>query len=506
MIASGIRASLSVLIALLVLCGAAAAEQKPAHAGGTAGGGVAALLPPTATTSHTLTLSGRTLSYTSQAGTLDLLGGDGAPIARMFFVAHTLQQPADAKKRPITFVFNGGPGAASAYLQLGGLGPRIVATRDDGSFLPPPQTLKDNPDTWLDMTDLVFVDPVGTGYSRPAGDKKPEDFWSVKSDASSIAAFIRLYLQDHGRTGSPVYLVGESYGGFRAALLAKTLQEDVGISPSGIVMISPALEFSLIYPDEFAPLHWALTLPSLAAVNLARRGVTGDDFKRQLAEVERYAMSDYLTAITGGLASGGKAASQAVSRYTGLPLPLVQRHFARVPISLFAREYDRADRRRLSLYDGTIDVADIAPQSAGLETPDPVLDRSIPVITSAFVDYVRNELNYKTPVSYRLLNQEIAGHWDYGTSQHQQGYAGAMDDLQEARALNPELRVMIAQGYTDLVTPYGDARYLIGQLPTLSGARPIAMHVYQGGHMLYLRPDSRKSLKRDAADIYQTQP
>ncbi|MGN6549837.1 MAG: S10 family peptidase [Pararhizobium sp.] len=503
MIGLSLRASLSILLALLVVSGAAA-EDRP-HPGGSAAG-VTALLPPVATTSHTITLAGRTLSYTTEAGTLDLLGGDGAPIAKMFFVSDTLKAPADAKPRPITFVFNGGPGAASAYLQLGGIGPRILATGDNGGFLPPPQTLKDNPDTWLDMTDLVFVDPVGTGYSRAAGGKKDEDFWSVQSDATSVGAFIRLYLQDHGRMGSPITLVGESYGGFRAALLAKTLQEDVGISPSGIVMISPALEFSLIYPDEFAPLHWALTLPSLAAVNLARRGVTGDDFKRQLAEVQRYATTDYLTAITGGLASGGKTASQTVSRYTGLPLPLVQRHFARIPVNVFAKEYDRADRRRLSLYDGTIDVADIAPQSDRLETPDPVLDRSVPVVTSAFVDYVRNTLNYKTPVSYRLLNQEAAGHWDYGTSGRQQGYAGAMDDLQEARALNPDLRVLIAQGYTDLVTPFGAARYLINQLPPLAGARPIEMHVYPGGHMLYLRPDSRHDLKRDAANIYQDQP
>ena len=376
-------------------------------------------------------------------------------------------------QRPITFVFNGGPGAASAYLHLGALGPRIIATAADGKFLPSPQKLIDNPDTWLDMSDLVFVDPVGTGYSREAPGQETRNFWGVDQDAAAMGAFIRLFLAQEGRTKSPVFLAGESYGGFRAALLAKTLQEDVGISPSGIVLISPALEFTLIRPDEFQPLHWALELPSLAAVRLATRASADTALRERLAEVERYALGDYLVAIASGLEAGGRLASQRVAEITGLPLELVQRNFARVPTMLFAKEFARTRGNVLSPYDGLIETADIAPDRAHISGPDPVLGRSVPVLTSAFVAYVRDELKYNTAISYRVLNGEVSRNWDYGISASRQGYAGVIDDLQEARASNPALGVLIVHGYTDLVTPYMASRYLIGQIPTLPGARPI---------------------------------
>ncbi|CDX19138.1 Peptidase S10 serine carboxypeptidase [Mesorhizobium sp. ORS 3324] len=470
--------------------------ERPAPAGG-----VLSLLPPPQVTEHSITLSGRKLDYQAKAGTLSLLSGKGEVTAEVFYVAYTQQSPAPAKQRPITFVFNGGPGAASAYLHLGAIGPRIIATATDGEFLPPPQRLIDNPDSWLDMTDLVFVDPVGTGYSREAPGQDTKAFWGVEQDASSVGAFIRLYLAQNGRTGSPLFLAGESYGGFRAALLAKTLQEDVGLSPSGIVLISPALEFMLVQPDQFDQLHWALELPSLAAVRLRADGISGEALRNRLAEVEHYALGDYLTALTTGLEQGGKLASGRVAEITGLPLDLVQRNFARIPASLFAREFQRANGKVLSPYDAMVATSDIAPESARIAGPDPVLDRSVPVLTSAFVAYARNELNYHTDVSYRLLNGEISHNWDYGTSG--QGYAGVMNDLQRARSLNPSLGVVIINGYTDLVTPYLATRYLASQIPSLADAKPIRLDVVEGGHMMYLRPDGRRALKEAASELYQ---
>ncbi|AZO48203.1 MAG: peptidase S10 [Mesorhizobium sp.] len=492
------------LVPLLAL----AAFAQPVLAGTTEppapAGGVLSLLPQPQTTNHSITIAGRKLDYQAKAGTLSLLSGRGDVTAEIFYVAYTLPPPANAAKephRPITFVFNGGPGAASAYLHLGALGPRIIATGADGEFLPSPQKLIDNPDSWLDMSDLVFVDPVGTGYSREAPGQDTHDFWGVNQDASSIGAFIRLYLAQNGRTASPLFLAGESYGGFRAALLARTLQEDVGISPSGIVLISPALEFMLVQPDEFEPLHWALELPSLAAVRLRSEGVSGDALREKLAEVEHYAMGDYLTALAGGLEQGGRLASQRVSDITGLPLDLVQRNFARIPTSLFAREFARAKGKVLSPYDATIGTADIAPESARIAGPDPVLDRSVPALTSAFVGYISDELNFHTDISYRLLNGDVTHNWDYGTSR--QGYAGVMDDLQRARSLNPALGVVIVNGYTDLVTPYLASRYLVNQVPPLADARPIRVDVVEGGHMMYFRPDGRRALKEAAAELYQ---
>lgn len=475
------------------------ATERPAPKGG-----ILSLLPPPVTTEHAITVAGRTLNYEARAGTLSLLSGQGEVTAEIFHVAYTLKSPGPADaQRPVTFIFNGGPGAASAYLHLGAIGPRIIATAQDGNFLPSPQKLIDNPDTWLDMSDLVFVDPVGTGYSREAPGQQTSSFWGVSQDASAMGAFIRLYLAQEQRTKSPVFLAGESYGGFRAALLAKTLQEDVGISPSGIILISPALEFTLVRPDEFQPLHWALELPSLAAVRLATEGIRGKVLRERLVEVERYALDDYLVAIASGLEQGGRAASQRVAEITGLPLDLVQRNFARIPTTLFAKEFARAKGNVLSAYDAMIQTADIAPNSSRIHGPDPVLGRSVPVLNSAFVAYARGELIYDTPVSYRILNGDVNRNWDYGTSPSRQGYAGVMDDLQEARTLNPGLGVLIVHGFTDLVTPYMASKYLIGQLPNLPGAKPIRMDVLEGGHMMYFRPDSRAELKQSAAELYQ---
>lgn len=491
-------------IALSLLVGSLHAGQAEDERAAPSGG-VLSLLPPLQTTRHSVTIDERVLRYQAKAGTVSLLSGTGDVTAEVFHVAYTLGsgQAAADPKRPVTFVFNGGPGAASAYLHLGALGPRIIATAADGAFLSSPQRLMDNPETWLDMTDLVFVDPVGTGYSRAAPGQEAESFWGVSQDAASMGAFIRLYLTQAGRIGSPVFLVGESYGGFRAALLARTLSEDIGISPTGIVLISPALEFTLVRPDEFQPLHWALELPSLAAVRLLSEGATGHALRAQLSEVERYALGDYLVALTAGLEEGGRLASERVAEITGLPSGLVRENFARIPTSLFAKEFAGAKGRVLSAYDGMISTPDIAPQDPRAAGPDPVLDRSVAALTSAFVRYVRDELNFRTDISYRLLNNEVSRSWDYGTSSSRQGYAGVMDDLQQARALNPGLGVLIVNGYTDLVTPYLTSRYLTSQVPSLAGARPIRIEVLEGGHMMYFRPDSRQALKEAASELYQ---
>jgi carboxypeptidase C (cathepsin A) len=462
------------------------------------------VLPKAQTTEHSIDLHGRMLRYQARAGTLSLLAGNGAVTAEVFYVAYTLRReeaPEQAPQRPVTFVFNGGPGAASAYLHLGALGPRIIATSASGLFVSPPQTLVDNPDTWLNTTDLVFVDPVGTGYSRAAAGQESRSFWGINQDAASMGAFIRLYLAQTGRTRSPVFLAGESYGGFRAALLARTLQQEFGVSPNGIVLISPALEFMLVRPDQFDPLHLALELPTLAAVRLQREGIAGPALQERLAEVERFALGDYLVALASGLEEGGRLASERVAEFTGLPLELVQQNFARISKTLFAKEFARARRNVLSSYDGTIETADIA-LNRGVG-PDPILDGSVPVLTSVFVAYVRDELGFHTDMPYRLLNGEVGRNWDYGTSPSRQGYAGVMGDLQRARVLNPAMRVLIVNGYTDLVTPYMTSRYLVGQVRSIPQATPIRLNVLEGGHMMYFRPDSRRALKEAASELYR---
>ena len=459
-------------------------------------------LPPTAITYHTAKLDREEVPYSATAGAVELRGDQGKPTAEIFYVAYATE-PAD-NNRPITFVFNGGPGAASAYLHLGAIGPRIVEATDNGELLGPPPRLIDNDASWLDFTDVVFVDPVGAGYSHALGDKKEEDFWGVDKDTESLAEFIRLYLVGNGRMSSPVFLAGESYGGFRAATIARQLQKNSGISPNGLVLISPALEFALLNGEDYDPMTWALELPSFAAVKLESEGVTTREaLAEALKDAERYALTDYIVALASGAEQGGKQASARVAELTGLPLDKVEQHLARITPSYFIKEFDRAGGQLLSRYDGSVSGPDPHPSSAWPRGPDPVLDSTVPLWTSAFVSYAQDTLGYKTEEAYRLLNRQVRDKWDFGTSPTRQGYAGVLDDIQQARAANRALEVLIATGYTDLITPYLAATYLVRQLPPLEGAAPITIEDYAGGHMLYLRPDSRRALKQDVEAMYR---
>lgn len=465
------------------------------------GGGILSLLPAASVTKHTITLNGHTLNYQATAGALPIRAANGKILARMFYVAYTKLPASHA--RPLTFVFNGGPGAASAYLNLGAMGPKVVVMNKDGSLPPPPSKLEANPDSWLAFTDLVFVDPVGTGYSRAVNAKANKDFWGVKQDTRAMAAFIRLYLALKERASSPIFLAGESYGGLRAAKLAYSLPSKSGIGVSGLVLISPALEFSDLFangPGVIMP--DVLGLPSMAAVNFYDHGATTRQaLAEKLKSVTHYALNGYLTALAAGPAVSQKVATPEVTKLLGLPEAYVRKNYGDVSLSQFAKNYHPG--RQLSRYDGTVSGPDTEPASPFLSGPDPVLDRTIPVFTSTFTDYVRHDLGYKTDVSYRLLNRKISEKWNYGLKPTDQGYVGAMNDLQKARALNPSLQVLIASGYTDMVTPFFGVRYLVNQMPPLAGAVPIEMKDYLGGHMMYLRPASRDALMEDAAAMYK---
>ena len=492
------------VVALAVFAGGLSASWAEVPADPAPPPPAAVVVAPLAETSHSINIRGHLLNYEARAGTLSASTGDGAS-AEIFYVAYGVpleRTPDSTTQRPVTFVFNGGPGAASTYLNLGALGPRIIATSIDGRLSPESSQIIDNPDTWLDATDLVFVDPVGTGYSRAEPEQDERRFWGISADAHSITDFIRRYLDQAGRLSSPIYLVGESYGGFRAVLVARLLQQDARIYPSGVALISPALEFMLVRPDEFDPLHLALGLPSLAAVQYKRAGVDASELKERLHEVEQFALSDYLVALVAGLERGRDLASDRVAQYTGLPIELVRRNFARVSTGLFAKEFARSRGNVLSRYDGAVERTDIAPNRRWIVGPDPVLDASVPVLAAAFETYARQELNYRTNASYRVLNDQISRNWDYGIGPAGQGYAGVMNDLQRVRARNPGMGVLIVNGYTDLVTPYMAARFLVDQVSAIPGARPIRLEVLDGGHMMYFRPASRQALKIAATELY----
>jgi carboxypeptidase C (cathepsin A) len=462
-------------------------------------------LPEDAVTTHTIALDGRALAYTATAGSIALTNEKGERSAEIFFVAYTLNGASRAS-RPITVAFNGGPGAGAAYLQVGALGPRVL---DYGSGRELPFTsgkVIDNPDTWLDLSDLVFIDPVESGYSRStvSEDETRKEFLGVKPDLDAMGRIVHQLLVHLDRLHSPVYLVGESYGGFRAARLPRLLAADEGIVVRGAVLISPALEFSLLGRSEFNPMPWVVRIPSYAAVLLEAQDKLSP---AALKDVEHFALGEYLTGIVTPATDPAVADRfyRSIADLIGVPEPVVARWRGRVPLGVFLKEARHGDQALLSRYDGSVAAPDAYPSGYNDQGGDPVLAGLNGPLTSGFVNYVRDELNFKTDRRYVLLNGELGRHWNWREGEgggFNQGSADASDDLREGLALEPRLHVLIAHGMTDLQTPYLGSRYVISQLPESLTRDRVTLALYAGGHMMYLRPASRAALHRDARAIY----
>jgi carboxypeptidase C (cathepsin A) len=499
------NSSLAALLLCLVALGTAArAEDKPAAETAALPAKSAAatpLLPHDAVTHHKIRLGGEEIAYTATAGTLPLRDDKGEKQADIFYVAFLRDGVADPGTRPITYAFNGGPGAAAAYLDLGALGPRALDFGSGGKPAPSVDHVADNPDSWLPFTDLVFIDPIGTGYSRAVGgEEEAKKFWSVRPDLDALAQIIRIHLTRVGRLTAPVYLVGESYGGFRAARLAQQLANRQGIAPAGVMLVSPALEFRLMSGDEFDLVPWALRLPAYAAVALEAKGSLSPE---ALADAEHFALNDYLVALAAGPAEG-EAARQLYARIaalTGLDEEMVARWRGRVPVGGYVKEMRHGEGEVVSRYDGTVAAADPDPRGRDAED-DPILQGTIAPFTRGFVAYVRSELGFETELAYELLNGEVGRHWQWrdGEDGDRQSL-GAGDALRRALALNPRLRVLIAHGMTDLTTPYMMSRYIVDHMPRPLATR-VELKLYPGGHMMYLRNGSRHRLHDDAQAFY----
>jgi carboxypeptidase C (cathepsin A) len=462
---------------------------------GGGGPGVLSLLPADSVTQHTIDTASGKLAYTATAGTFSLFDQSGERSAAIFYTAFVAKSNDPA--RPVTFVFNGGPGAGSAFLNLGLVGPRIAVFGNgfDGANV----RLVDNPDTWLAFTDLVMIDPVGTGWSRAAKPDGGSAFWSVHRDAESLAKVIALYVAKNSRVSSPKYILGESYGGFRAAKVARALQNSQGIVVSGIAMVSPMIEGQFQFAGEHFALGAALELPSLAAAELERRGAFTP---AALAQAERFALTDYLTTLAGPPPRGDAARAfyARVAQITGLPEDVVarERGFIR---DAYVKNLRAGDHKIVSHYDATFAVDDPNPESASARGPDPFLDGFIRAYGSAFVAYARDELGFKTEMTYNLLASEVSGKWDWEDGN---GHAppSAAEDLRHLLALTPSFRLMIAHGYSDMVTPYGVSRYLLDHMPPNVAAERAELKLYRGGHMFYTEPQSRKAFTTDARTMY----
>ena len=455
-------------------------------------------LPADSATEHTLALADRTLTFKATAGTIKLTDQKGVEQTDIAYVAYQ-REGVEAAKRPVTFVFNGGPGAASVWLHLGALGPWRLPMKDGVATPSSAPVLVDNDDTWLDFTDLVFVDPAGTGYSQiVGGEEARKRLWSVDGDIDALAAVVRRWLAVNERLASPKFIVGESYGGFRGPRLAKTLATKEGIGVSGLVLISPALDFSALGGVN-EPFTAAMLLPSYAA---AARERAGPVTREQLADVEQYAGGDYLLDYLRGprdAAAVGRMVDR-VSALTGLDPALVRRLGGRVDKDTFLREFDRAHGKIGAVYDATVGAYDPTPTASDSNWLDPILDGFEAPLTSAMMDLYAHRLGWKIDYRYEPLSTSVNRAWDWGGGLHA---PTSIPELKQMLALDPDFRVLVTQGLTDVQVPYFGAKLLLDQIPDYGAPGRLTLKVYPGGHMHYMRDATRKALREDARRLIE---
>lgn len=460
--------------------------------------GIFSLIPADSTTDHVLKVGDTDLPYTATAGMLDLIGQDGNRTAKIFYTAYVAKDRKPG--RPLTFAFNGGPGAASAYLHMGLVGPKVLEFGETGDNGTTP-SLKDNPDSWLAFTDLVLIDPVGTGWSRAASDEAASNFYKVRQDAESLAKAIALYTQRNDRLDATKYLLGESYGGFRAAKVAAALKDSQSMLVSGVVMLSPFLEGRFLGNSD-DPLTSALQLPSLAAAEMERRGTfTPGGMK----EAESFAMGAYLTSLAGARPSGS-AADGLYSRLagmTGMPKDAISRSRGFLG-DIYAKQM-AGPGKVVSPYDASYAVPDAYPEVPYSQNDDPILDGYTRAYGSAFATYARNELGFRTDMTYSLLNTEVNRRWEWNGNRggDARALASASTDLRDLLSVIPSFRLMIAHGYSDALTPYGVSRYVIDHMPTELANGRTSLKVYRGGHMFYTQIPSRQAMAADARAFYE---
>jgi carboxypeptidase C (cathepsin A) len=446
-------------------------------------------------TQHLLTIGGKSLAYTATAGHLPLTDERGKLQANIFFVAYVRADREADPLRPITFAFNGGPGASSMWLHLG-VGPRRVVLPADGTALPESTVLAENEATWLSFTDLVFVDPVGTGYSRAADGVDAKQFYEVERDIQAAAAFLRRYVTRYQRWLSPKFIVGESYGTTRAAVLANRLQETVGINLAGVMLVSSVLDFQTIAFEQPNVLPYVLALPSYAAATWYHGKRTGE-LTDTIRAAEQWAMTDYLLALAKGDAvpeSERARVAERLAEYTGLDGEEVLRRRLRVGPRTFGRQVLRSTGRIVGRFDSRVSAAEVS-RGSGSEF-DPSFFLVTGPLVEALNDYLRGDLQYRSDLRYEHLSREANQSWNWGAGG--QGYLYVADELAEAMSRDPRLRVFAAAGYYDLATPYAAQRYTLDHMPLERGLRSNLTFIgYPSGHMIYTDPSAAAKLQAD---------
>lgn len=455
----------------------------------------------TTATSHKVRIGGKDFGYLATTGELPVLNDAGETEAQIFYVAYSAEKSDGSKPRPLLFVFNGGPGAASVWLHLGALGPRRVQMLPDGNMPAPPFQLVDNAQSWLDMADMVFVDPVGTGFSRAAKPDLAKKFGSVEGDVDSLGRFIRLYLTRNQRWGVPLFLVGESYGSFRSAALSEYLVEH-GIALNGLVLISSVLNMQTISFDFGNDLPYHLYLPSYTATAWYHKKLSPKlqgDLEATLLLAEKWAASDYLLALNQGdriPAKERRAVAEKLAEFTGLSTEFVENRNLRLHNRDFAKELLRDQGRMTGIMDSRFSAENSDP-AKGLPF-DATVSTIRPPFTAAVNSYLRDELKHQSDLEYYVLGGGI-GRWDWEVKN---SYADTSENLRNAMAKNPYLQVFIASGLFDLATPHFATDYTVAHLGLSAGLRKnISIRRYRSGHMMYLEKDSLLQLKKDVAEF-----
>ncbi len=448
---------------------------------------------------HSLTVKGKPLNYKVTTGFMPINNAQtGETEARIFYMAYTLDNPP--ANRPLMFSFNGGPGSASVWLHLGALGPKRVKMLDDGLMPPPPYQMEDNQETWLTETDLIFIDPVGTGYSRATKPDLAPKFFGVQGDIESVGEFIRLYLGRAERWTSPLFLVGESYGTTRASGLSNYLF-DKGIGLNGVLLISTVMNFQTIRFADNNDLPLVLILPSYAVTAWYHKRLSPEmqskSVKQIAQEAQNFATNEYLPALMriDRLSSQEKQTLlDNFSKFTGLNKTFIEQNNFRVELGEFMKELLRDSRRTVGRLDSRF--IGIDRDAAGNSADnDPSMNAIRPPYTSVFNDYVRRDLGFKSDLEYYILGGGV-GRWNWGTDN---AYADTSQSLKSAMSKNPYMKVFLANGYYDMATPFTAAEYTISAMnldPQLR--KNISFTYYEAGHMMYIEKNSLQKLKDDA--------
>jgi carboxypeptidase C (cathepsin A) len=459
------------------------------------------------TTHHKAVIGGSSISYTAAAGTLVLRDEAGKAKASMFLTAYTRDGVQDLASRPITFLYNGGPGSSSVWLHMGAFGPRRVVLDDEGMALAPPYRLVDNGESLLDLTDLVFIDPVITGYSRPAPGEDARQFHGLREDVESVGQLIHLYTARNKRWSSPKFLGGESYGTTRSAALVNHLQERYGMYFNGVVLISSILNFQTARFEIGNDLPYPLFLPTYTAAAWYHKRLPADlqgDLRKSLSEAERFALDEYFLALAQGndlSPERRREVAQKIARLTGVSESYVERMNLRLEIDSFTKELMRAERQTIGRLDTRFLGIDL--YAEGIEPEfDPSYAAILGPFSGVFNDYVRRDLGFESDLPYEILTRRVRP-WNYGEFQNR--FVNVAEDLRQAMARNPALKVFVGNGYYDLATPYFATEYTFDHLAYDPGySERVTKAYYEAGHMMYVRKADREKLKRDLAEFIRS--